>query len=100
MIPIEHFLVVAITLFSIGLAVVITKKNAIMVLLGIELMLNGANVNFVAFSMHDTFANGQIFALFVIVVAVAEAAVALAIVMRVYQYFQSADIDKVSDLKG
>lgn len=71
-----------------------------MVLLGVELMLNGANVNLVAFSAYDPSLQGQVFALFVIVVAAAEAAVALAIVMKVYQYFQTADLDKIDELKG
>lgn len=99
MIPLEHYLLVGIALFSIGLATVIIKKNAIMVLLGVELMLNGANINMVAFSINDVAIQGQIFALFVIVVAAAEAAVALAIVMRVYQYFNTVDVNKIDELK-
>ena len=100
MIPIEHFIWISVALFSIGLATVIVKKNTIMVLLGIELMLNGANMNLVAFSAYDPNIQGQIFALFVIVVAAAEAAVALAIVMKVYQYFNTADLDKIDELNG
>lgn len=100
MIGIEHYLVVGISLFAIGLATVLVKKNAILVLLGIELMLNGANVNLIGFSAFDPEIKGQFFTLFVIVVAAAEAAVALAIVVRVYQYFQSSDLDKPSELNG
>ena len=100
MIPITHFLALGIALFSIGLATVIVKKNAILVLLGIELMLNGANVNLIGFSQNDPQIQGQIFALFVIVVAAAEAAVALAIVIRTYQFYHSANVDAPNELKG
>lgn len=99
--PIEHMLFLGAALFCIGLLVVITRKNAIAVLIGIELMLNAANVNLVTFSHFDPdLMQGQIFALFVITVAAAEAAVGLAIVIKVYRYFQTADLDKLNDLKG
>ena len=101
MIPTEHFLYLAATLFCIGLVAVITKKNAIVVLMGVELMLNAANINLVAFSRFDAFKlQGQIFSLFVIVVAAAEAAVALAIVLKVYSYYKTSELDKVNELKG
>ena len=88
-------------IFSAGLFVVLTKKNAIMVLIGIELMLNAANLNLVAFSRFDPQAlQGQIFSLFVITIAAAEAAVALAIVVKVYKYFNTTDLDQINDLKG
>lgn len=99
--PIEHLLILGAILFCIGLFVVLTRKNAIAVLIGVELMLNAANINLVAFSHFDPdLLQGQVFALFVITVAAAEAAVALAIVVKVYQYFQTADLDKISELKG
>lgn len=98
--PVEHFLYLSAFLFSVGLMVIIIKRNAIMVLLGIELMLNAANVNIVAFSrLQPDLLKGQIFALFVIVVAVCEAAVGLAIVLRVYKYYQTSEPDQISDLK-
>lgn len=100
MIALQHFLIIGISLFSIGLATVIIKKNAILVLLGIELMLNGANVNLIGFSTNDPQIQGQIFSLFVIVVAAAEAAVALAIVVRAYQYFNTSNLDEPKELKG
>ena len=101
MIPLSHYLILAALLFCIGLAVVLTRRNAIAVLIGLELMLNAANINLVAFSRYDAFQlQGQIFALFVIVVAAAEAAVALALVVRVYGYFKVADLDKLNELKG
>lgn len=99
-IPIQHYLVVGAALFCIGLAVAITKRHFIGILLGIELMLNAVNINLVAFSRHDPEKlSGQLFALFVIVVAAAEVTVALAIILRVYGRFRSVDPDDVSDLK-
>ncbi|MFT6828852.1 MAG: NADH-quinone oxidoreductase subunit NuoK [Cytophagales bacterium CG12_big_fil_rev_8_21_14_0_65_40_12] len=98
---IDILLLLGAALFCIGLAVVVTRKNAIAVLIGIELMLNAANLNLVAFSRFDgDQLQGQIFALFVITVAAAEAAVALAIVVKVYQHFNTADLDQINELKG
>jgi NADH:ubiquinone oxidoreductase subunit K len=100
MFPTDHFLYLGAVLFSVGLMVIITKRNAIMVLLGIELMLNASNINLVAFNQHHpAAADGQMFALFVIVIAVCEAAVGLAIVLRVYQHYNTAVPDEVSELK-
>jgi len=100
MIPLEHYLYIGAILFCIGIVIIITKRNAIVVLMGIELILNAANINLVAFSQYDPhLLQGQLFALFVIVVAAAEAAVALAIILRVYQYFQTVHLDQVSELK-
>jgi NADH:ubiquinone oxidoreductase subunit K len=99
-IPIQYYLIVAAALFCIGLAVAITKRHFIGMLLGIELMLNAVNINLVAFSRHDPEKlSGQLFALFVIVVAAAEVTVALAIVLRVDSRFKTVDPDKVSELK-
>ncbi|GAA4442793.1 NADH-quinone oxidoreductase subunit NuoK [Ravibacter arvi] len=101
MIPVTHFLLVGCTLFSIGLAVAVTKKNAIGVLLGLELMLNAVNLNLVAFSRHDpAHLQGQLFALFVMVVAVCEVAIALAIILRVFDHFKTVDPDQINRLKG
>jgi len=87
-------------LFSAGLFIVFTKKNAIMILLGIELMLNAANLNLVVFNKQNpTQYEGQFFALFVIVVAVCEAAVGIAIILKAYHYFHTAVPDQISDLK-
>lgn len=99
MIPITHILILAGTLFFIGLVIVITKKNAIMVLIGIELMLNGANLNLIAFSVGDSAISGQMFSLFVILIAAAEAAVALAIVLNVYKYYSTSNISEINQLK-
>lgn len=101
MVPIEHFLYLGALLFSAGLVIIIVKKNMIMVLLGIELMLNASNVNLVAFNqLHPGSVNGQMFALFVIIVAVSEAAVGLAIVIQVYRYYQTSVPDEISELNG
>lgn len=99
-VPIHYFLIVAAALFSIGLAVMITKRNAIAVLIGVELILNAVNINLVAFSQYDPLRlEGQLFALFVMVVAAAESAVALAIILKVYRHYQTTDLDKISSMK-
>ena len=88
-------------LFCAGLIVVITKKNMIMVLLGIELMLNASNLNLIAFNqLHTGSLQGNMFALFVIIVAVSEAAVGLAIVIRVYHYYHTSVPDEINELNG
>lgn len=89
----QHFLLLGALLFSLGLVTVATRRNAVGVLMGVELILNGANVNFVAFNHYVTGGvSGQIFALFVIVLAAAEAAVGLAIVLSIFQTFRSIDV--------
>ncbi|MCK5086076.1 MAG: NADH-quinone oxidoreductase subunit NuoK [Melioribacteraceae bacterium] len=95
-----HFLVVSTALFSFGIFAIVTRKNAIMVLMGIELILNAANINFVAFSRYGNFGlNGQIMALFVIILAAAEAAIALAIVLNIYKTFNNVNVDEIDKLK-
>lgn len=87
-------------LFSAGLVIVIIKRNMIMILIGIELMLNASNINLVAFNQtHADALHGQVFALFVMIVAVCEAAIGLAIVLRVYKYYQSSVPDQITELK-
>ncbi|MBT32659.1 MAG: NADH-quinone oxidoreductase subunit NuoK [Thalassobius sp.] len=93
------FLAVSLILFSCGVTVVLIKKNAIIILIGIELMLNAANLNLVGFNqLYPTSQHGQVFTLFVIVVAAAEAAVALAIILKVYQFYQTAQPDDIHEL--
>jgi NADH:ubiquinone oxidoreductase subunit K len=100
MVPVEHLLFIGALLFCCGLFVAITKRNAIMVLLGIELMLNASNLNLIAFNQwYPENISGQMFALFVIVVAVCEAAVGLAIVLSVYRHYQTAIPDQLNELK-
>ncbi len=101
MIPLEHYLIVAAALFSLGLYGMLTRKNAINVLMAIELIFNSANINLVAFSRFVTGdTEGQVFALFVIPIAACEAAVALAIVMSLYRILKDVSLDEASALKG
>lgn len=93
-------LLIAAALFSIGLAVVLTKRHAVVVLMGVELMLNAVNLNLVAFSQYDPDRlQGQLFSLFVIVVAAAEAAVALSLIIQVYRHFRTVRLDELTDLQ-
>ena len=95
-----HFLVISAILFSLGIYGIITRKNAVMVLMGVELILNSANINFVAFARFGAFGlSGQLVALFVIVLAAAEAAIALAIVLNIYKTFSNVNVDEISNLK-
>jgi len=95
-----HFVIVSAILFSLGIYGVITRRNAIMVLMGIELILNSANINFIAFARYGGMRlDGQVIAVFVIILAAAEAAIALAIVLNVYQRFNTINVDEVSKLK-
>jgi len=100
MFPVEHILYLSALLFSAGLMTVIMKRNAIMILLGIELMLNASNLNLIAFNLlHPAKFDGQFFAIFVIIVAVCETAVGLAIILRVYQHYQTSVPDQITELK-
>jgi len=84
----------------LGIYGIVTRKNAVMVLMGVELILNAANINFVAFSKYGNLGiNGQIVALFVIILAAAEAAIALAIVLNIYKTFSNVNIDEIDNLK-
>jgi NADH-quinone oxidoreductase subunit K len=98
----EPYLVLAAFLFACGVVCVVTRRNAIGVLMGVELILNGANLNFVAFARHSPAFDieGQVFALFVVVLAAAEAAVALAIVLNFYNNHTTVDVDAADELKG
>jgi NADH-quinone oxidoreductase subunit K len=95
-----EFLVVGAILFAMGIYAVITRKNAILVLMGLELILNSANINFVAFSRFGGMnIDGQIAALFVMILAAAEAAVALAIVLNIFQTYKHANVDEIDSMK-
>jgi NADH-quinone oxidoreductase subunit K len=97
----RHFLVLAAILFALGAFTVLTRKNAVGVLMGVELILNSANINLVAFSHYVTGSlGGQAFTLFVIVIAAAEAAIALAIVLSIYQNFHTIDATKADTMHG
>lgn len=102
---VSHYMVVGAVMFVTGVLCMATKRNALGVLMGIELVLNGANVNFIAFGSpllreSNLGLDGQLIALFVIVLAAAEAAVALAIALNFYNSFSTIDIDKADKLKG
>ena len=99
-IPPSHVLYLSLALFSIGLAGVLIRRNAIIVLMGIELMLNSANINFVAFSRQLGDLAGQIFAVFTIVVAAGEVAVGLAILIALFSNKDTIDIDRINIMKG
>ncbi|MFH1811130.1 MAG: NADH-quinone oxidoreductase subunit NuoK [Pseudomonadota bacterium] len=96
-----HVMVVAALLFTFGLICVVTRKNAVGLLMGVELILNAANLNFVAFSHHLTGTiDGHVMALFGIILAAAEACVALAIVLAIYQTFHTIDTTEATTLKN
>jgi NADH-quinone oxidoreductase subunit K len=99
----KAYLLLGALLFSIGLAGALTRRNAIVVLIGIELMLNAANLNFIAFwrfGPHPEALAGILFVLFSIGVAAAEAAVGLALIIAVYRHYRTANLDEVNSLKG
>jgi NADH-quinone oxidoreductase subunit K len=99
-VQLAHYLIVSALLFALGIYGVITRRNAILVLMGIELILNATNINFVAFTRYNTLnLDGQLAAIFVIILAAAEAAIALAIVLNMYHRFQTVNVDDVSSLK-
>ncbi|MFC1477480.1 NADH-quinone oxidoreductase subunit NuoK [candidate division KSB1 bacterium] len=100
MISLNSFLIVGALLFVMGLLAVLTKRNAISILMGVELILNAAILNFVAFSRFtDAGMNGVMVALFIFVIAVSEAAVALAIVINIYRNMHTVNVDEISSLK-
>ena len=96
----NQFLVLAAVLFCIGVYGVLARRNGVLVLMSVELMLNAVNINLVAFSAYLHQAAGQVFALFVITIAAAEVGVGLAIVLLIYRNLHSPDLDRVEQLKG
>ena len=96
----NHFLVLSAILFGIGLLTVSTRRNAVAVLMGVELILNAAALNFVAFAHYiEGSVGGMVFAVFIIVMAAAEAAIALAIVLAIFRHFHSIDAAATSTLR-
>ena len=95
-----HYVALSAILFAVGLFGVVTRKNAVVILMGLELMLNAANLAFVAFSRHWGNLDGQVFAFFVIAVAAAEAAVALSIIIALFRIRGSVTLDDVAELKN
>lgn len=96
----NQFLVLAAVLFCIGVYGVIARKNGVLVLMSVELILNAVNINLVAFSAMTGAVSGQVFALFVIAVAAAEVGVGLAIILAIYRTHKTVDLDQVDLLKG
>src|SRR4029077_10819822 len=95
-----HFVVLGGVLFALGLFCVLTRRNAIGILMGIELVLNSANINYVAFARYNQAGyDGQVFAIFVIMLAAAEAAIGLAIVLGIYQRFETIDVEATDRLR-
>jgi NADH:ubiquinone oxidoreductase subunit K len=103
MTPLTSYLLISSLLFSIGLAGALTRRNAILVLVGIELMLNAANLNFIAFwryGPHPEALTGIMFAIFSIGVAAAEAAVGLALVISIYRHYKTTNLDQIDSMRG
>jgi NADH-quinone oxidoreductase subunit K len=101
--PLVYYLILSAMLFCIGLAGALARRNAILVLLGIELMLNAANLNFIAFWRYQPEAaglTGVMFVIFSIAIAAAEAAVGLALIISIYRHYRTVNLDKVDSLKG
>lgn len=103
MTPLVGYLLLSAMLFAIGLAGALTRRNAIIVLIGIELMLNAANLNFIAFwrfSEHPEALTGIMFVIFSIGVAAAEAAVGLALIISIYRHYKTTNLDQIHSMKG
>ncbi|MBI1296358.1 NADH-quinone oxidoreductase subunit NuoK [bacterium] len=103
MVPLTWYLIVAAFLFACGLYGALARRNAIAILMGVELMLNAANINLVAFwRFSDTFADlsGQVFAIFIIALAAAEAAVGLALIISVYRARKTVNVEELKSLSG
>ena len=101
--PLFYYLIFSALLFSIGLAGALTRRNAILVLVGIELMLNAANLNFIAFWRYGIGSGSPapiVFVLFSIAVAAAEAAVGLALIIAIYRHYKSTNVNEVHSLNG
>ena len=103
MAPLHSYLLLSALLFSIGLAGALTRRNAILVLIGIELMLNAGNLNFIAFwrySANPQALTGVMFVIFSIAIAAAEAAVGLALIIAIYRHYKTTNLDQVNSMKG
>jgi NADH-quinone oxidoreductase subunit K len=96
----SHYVVLSALIFAVGLFGIVTRRNAVVILMSLELMLNGANLAFVAFGRHHGNLQGQVFTFFVIAVAAAEAAVALAILIALFRLKGGVTLDDATELKG
>jgi NADH-quinone oxidoreductase subunit K len=100
MVPVNYYIVLSAILFTIGVVGVLIRRNSLIIFMSIELMLNAANLAFVAFSSVIRSFSGQIFVFFVIAVAAAEVAVGLALIVEIFKSKRSIDVDQMSSLKG
>ena len=100
MIGLEHYLILSAVLFAIGVYGVLAKRNVVAILMSIEIMLNAVNIAMVAFSRYSALLTGQLFAIFIITVAAAEAAVGLAIIVAIYRSRKTVDSGDVDLMKG
>ncbi len=96
----DAFLLLSLLMFALGVGCIVSRRNAVAILMGVELMLNAAAINFVAFGARGGSLDGQIFAVFIIILAAAEAAVGLAIVLNLFSLFKTIDVDHPDLLKG
>lgn len=99
-VPVNHYVLLATLLFCIGIVGVLTRRNAIIIFMSIELMLNSVNLLFVAFSSYKSDAAGQVFVFFIMAIAAAEVAVGLAIIVMIYRRLRSTDVSILNTLKG
>jgi len=99
MIGLEHYLILSAVLFAIGIYGVLVKRNAVVILMSIEIMLNAVNIAMVAFSRYSALLTGQVFAIFIMTVAAAEAAVGLAIIVAIYRSRKTVDVGEIDLMK-
>jgi NADH-quinone oxidoreductase subunit K len=100
MVPVSYYIALSAILFTLGALGVLIRRNAIVIFMSVELMLNAANLAFVAFSQMYASLNGQVFVFFVMTVAAAEVAVGLALIVAIFRNKHSIDVDEISTLKG
>jgi len=97
MIPLSHILILSCLLFALGIIIISTKRNAIVVAIGIELIFNAANLNFITFSQHDKLLQGQSLALFIMAITAAETALLIAIIARLHKHFKTIQLDELEE---
>ncbi|MCK4976028.1 MAG: NADH-quinone oxidoreductase subunit NuoK [Anaerolineales bacterium] len=100
MVPVTYYVILSAILFTIGAVGVLIRRNAIIIFMSVELMLNAANLVFVAFARYYEVLSGQIFVFFIMTVAAAEVAVGLALIVTIFRTKHSIDVDQMSNLKG
>lgn len=100
MVPVSYYLILAVVMFVLGVLGVLTRRNAIVIFMSLELMFNAANLVFVAFSSYHRVLDGHLFVLFVMAVAAVEVAIGLALVITIFRSRRSIDVDQLNSLKG